>query len=433
MSPDTDRVLGDLGAEPGPPGRAADLVPELVDPLDPEEFGAGLPAGTLEYATGVALALGALAERAVSGVAVGAQMRLPEVMATWYRSTFEMRPAPPMPIPGGGWVHADLGAPGTRDDFERLKLSLPRSADAVAVAAAAQEWRLPVCDYKPRSGAAVIPPLTFDAGPSTSSTNPIRVLDLTNMWAGPLATWLLQDLGAHVTKVEPAFRPDGFRATDGNGIHPDGHSLQPGRDSAMWNALNDGKAVVDLDLRSGPDRDRFLELARTSDVVIDSFSPRVWPNFALDLPAGATRCAFGAGLPAGAATGLGGVRHRRARLFRAGRHRSRSLLRPFGQLSRSAGRLHRRPRCPGRADCPPAGIGRGASGVPTLGRHRPTRLAAARPGRAQRELPGDGKAAGRTLPRPGPGRGPPGREARPGPPPHHLPLETECVLVFRGI
>ena len=60
----------------------------------------------------------------------------------------------------------------------------------------------------------------------------------------------LASLGWSVVKVEPSFRPDGFRALDGGGINPGGRQCDPGRDSAMWNALNHGKEIVDLDLRA---------------------------------------------------------------------------------------------------------------------------------------------------------------------------------------
>jgi hypothetical protein len=260
-----------------------------VDPVAPGRFGAGLPSGTLEYCTGVALALGAVAGLPVSGVAVAIQVRLAEVMAAAYGSPFEMRPAPPRAAPGGGRLHADLGSPGDRDSFETLLSVLAPTAVAGEVARAAQEWRLPVCDYRRWAASAARLPLSFESGAFGSRYPAVRgpalqVLDLTNMWAGPLATWLLQDLGATVTKVEPAFRPDGFRATGGGGIHPAGAPCDPGRDSAMWNALNSGKRLADLDLRAPSDRDRFLDLAANSDVVIDSFSPRVMGNFGLDLP-----------------------------------------------------------------------------------------------------------------------------------------------------
>ena len=261
------------------------MRPALLDPLPPGRYASGLPAGVLEHCTGLALALGALAGRPVAGLAVAIQVRLPEVMAAAYRSPDRMRPAPPRPVAGGGWLHADLGSPGDEATLDVLRATLPASATAGEVATGAQEWRLPVCDYRPRRPSGS--PWWFEAGPVTSvAGRPPRVLDLTNMWAGPLATWLLASLGWSVTKVEPSFRPDGFRALDGRGIHPDGRPCDPGRDSAMWNALNQGKEIVDLDLRRDSDRDRFVQLAAASDVVIDSFSPRVMPNFELPLPDG---------------------------------------------------------------------------------------------------------------------------------------------------
>lgn len=257
--------------------------------MPPGEYDAGLPSGTIEHCIELARAVGALAGAAwVSGVGVAIQVRLPEVMAAAYGSTNEMRPGRPTPAPGTGWLHADL----SRDDselFDRLVATLPTSATAGEVARAAQEWRLAVCDYR-RASSARSDLLKVEPSAGDPAKRPFRILDLTNMWAGPLATWLLQGLGASVIKVEPAFRPDGFRALDGRGIHPGGRQCDPGRDSAMWNALNAGKQVVDLDLRRPSDMARFLELAGESSVVIDTFSPRVMPNFALaDQPGGATR------------------------------------------------------------------------------------------------------------------------------------------------
>lgn len=293
------QVVSLLGATACPPGARPDLVPGLVDTLPagdigpPGEFGEGLPAGVVEHCTALALALGAVAGSPVSGVGVAVQVRLPEVMAAAYGSTRSMTPAPPRPVAGGGFVHADLGAPGDTDAFETLLSTLPPGATAREVAEAAQEWRLAVCEYRPPAapgpgGGPPWSPWSFGPGPVPTGPvgRPARVLDLTNMWAGPLATWLLQSLGWSVTKVEPSFRPDGFRSLDGRGIHPGDRQCDPGQDSAMWNALNGGKRIVDLDLRLRSDRDRFVDLAAESDVVIDSFSPRVMANFGLRLPEG---------------------------------------------------------------------------------------------------------------------------------------------------
>lgn len=247
----------------------------------------GLPAGTIDHATGVALAAAALAAwRAgqaveVSEVGVAIELWLPEVMAASYAAPPAMRPRPPVAAPGGGWLHLDLGSPGDAEAYDRLLATLPGEPDAATVAAAAQEWRLAVCDYRTAPPAGDPHPIsvTTPAGSVRPLSAELTICDLTTMWAGPLTTRLLQDLGARVHKVEPAFRPDGMRAMSGGGIHPGGHQVEPGRDSAMWHALNTGKAHHDLDLRVADQMEEFLELAAGCDVVIDSFSPRVMPNF----------------------------------------------------------------------------------------------------------------------------------------------------------
>jgi crotonobetainyl-CoA:carnitine CoA-transferase CaiB-like acyl-CoA transferase len=91
----------------------------------------------------------------------------------------------------------------------------------------------------------------------------VTVVDLTIMWSGPLATWLLHRLGARVVKVEPSCRFDGTRFSPG------------GR---LFDALNAGKERADLDLRRTADRRAFDELVAAADLVVDNFSPRVAPN-----------------------------------------------------------------------------------------------------------------------------------------------------------
>jgi len=84
----------------------------------------------------------------------------------------------------------------------------------------------------------------------------LRVLDLTWGVAGPMATMLLADHGALVTRIE---RPGGEPFGDFGG----------GR---VWNR---GKRSAVLDLHDAADRDVLMALAEESDVVIESFAPGV--------------------------------------------------------------------------------------------------------------------------------------------------------------
>ena len=298
-----------LAAESKRDGCVALLTPSPVRLSD-----AGLPEGCLAYATGVTLAAGAIAgwltgtTVPVSELAVAVEVRLPDVIAASYSAPNPLRPRPPRRAPGGGFYHADLGARGASDDFDRLLATLGPDAQAADIAAAAQEWRLAVCDYRRASHRSGQGPLT----PGSPGWCPIRfemvasqdprgagdrvegrrwkgrggeldiaVLDMANMWAGPLATRVLQQLGSRVTKVEPSFRPDGTRAMHGGGIYPGGEQVDPGHDSGMWNALNWTKRHVDIDLRIPSQRHRFADLAGTCDVVVESFSPRASANLGI--------------------------------------------------------------------------------------------------------------------------------------------------------
>src|SRR4051812_13300304 len=91
----------------------------------------------------------------------------------------------------------------------------------------------------------------------------VTVLDLSWGIAGPLATMLLGDHGARVTRIEPP-GGDPFRSFSG---------------SRVW-ARNKRSAV--LDLNDGADRDVFLALAADADVVVDSFAPGTTARLGID-------------------------------------------------------------------------------------------------------------------------------------------------------
>jgi len=111
----------------------------------------------------------------------------------------------------------------------------------------------------------------------------VRVLDLTNVLAGPFCAYQLARLGAQVTKVE----------------NPDGGDLarQLGADAAMaekqmglsFVATNAGKRSVALDLKQPEGREIFLDLVEQADVLVENFRPGVMARLDLGYPALALR------------------------------------------------------------------------------------------------------------------------------------------------
>ena len=96
--------------------------------------------------------------------------------------------------------------------------------------------------------------------------SPYRVLDLTDE-RGHFAGKLFADLGADVIKVEPL---------EGDAARRRGPFVDdvPGPERSLrWLAWNTNKRSVVLDLSDEAGRDRFLRLAQTADVVLESFAP----------------------------------------------------------------------------------------------------------------------------------------------------------------
>ncbi|MBS1189166.1 MAG: L-carnitine dehydratase/bile acid-inducible protein [Rhodocyclaceae bacterium] len=93
----------------------------------------------------------------------------------------------------------------------------------------------------------------------------IRVLDLTRLLPGPVATLHLADLGADVIKIEDPLVGD-YARTLGKG---------EGEDSAYFRMINRNKRGLRLDLKRPEGVDIFLRLARDADVVVESFRPGV--------------------------------------------------------------------------------------------------------------------------------------------------------------
>lgn len=91
-----------------------------------------------------------------------------------------------------------------------------------------------------------------------------RVLDLSRILAGPYCTMILGDQGAEVIKVE---RPD-----TGDDTRTWGPPFAGG-ESAYYLCCNRNKKSIAVDLKAKQGRELVQELARTSDVFIENFTP----------------------------------------------------------------------------------------------------------------------------------------------------------------
>jgi crotonobetainyl-CoA:carnitine CoA-transferase CaiB-like acyl-CoA transferase len=104
-------------------------------------------------------------------------------------------------------------------------------------------------------------------GTAQGALHGIRVLDLSQVMSGPFCTMVLADLGADVIKIENPDQGDQTRKSWGYSV--------VGDDSRAFLSLNRNKRSVTLDLKDEGDREKFLELVRTADVVIENFRPGV--------------------------------------------------------------------------------------------------------------------------------------------------------------
>ena len=106
----------------------------------------------------------------------------------------------------------------------------------------------------------------------------IRILDFSQVWAGPACTSMLACLGAYVIKVEGMSRLD------------ISHVLLTAENqftAELWNRgpyyhyRNAGKRGITLDLLQPDGIDLVKRLVPACDVVVEAFSPRVMKNFGL--------------------------------------------------------------------------------------------------------------------------------------------------------
>jgi crotonobetainyl-CoA:carnitine CoA-transferase CaiB-like acyl-CoA transferase len=123
----------------------------------------------------------------------------------------------------------------------------------------------------------------------TQPLNGIRVLDLSQVWSGPLAGRILADLGAEVIHIVSRRRISLTEITPEIafilGMFPDNDPGEhPWNRSSMVNDFARNKLGLTLEINTDEGLDIFKRLVKVSDVVLENFSPRVMTNFGLEFP-----------------------------------------------------------------------------------------------------------------------------------------------------
>lgn len=111
----------------------------------------------------------------------------------------------------------------------------------------------------------------------TAALERLRVLDLTQVMAGPFCCQLLADMGAQVTKVEPIGKGDASR-------HAMGFRGE-GDENVSFLAVNRNKNSIALNLKDDRGREVFYRLVADADVVVENFRPGVTARLGVDYEA----------------------------------------------------------------------------------------------------------------------------------------------------
>jgi len=214
---------------------------------------------------------GVLAERAASAglvrggrVACGRGTRLLQAADGWLALALS-RPDDVASLPALLEAPFDGEPDGTGDGapWDRAA-GLVASRPAAEVAARAELLGMPcgvVGEAAPGPG-----PAPVDPGRVGRDKEPPYVLDLSALWAGPLATSCLLRAGATVVKVEDPRRPDGARLGD----------------PTFYDLLNGGKLSVALDLSSAEGRRALAALVERAGIVVTSARARAIEALGLD-------------------------------------------------------------------------------------------------------------------------------------------------------
>ena len=177
-----------------------------------------------------------------------------------------------------GWIVLNLPRP---EDVESLPALVGRSLNAddwpAIAAGVAQLARTDIVETATLLGTAVAVPSSYPLPVRTPGRELHRggrravverplVVDLTSLWAGPLASGLLADAGARVVKVEGSGRPDGARRGT----------------PEFFNLLNHAKECVEIDFANADERAFLRRLLYAADLVLEGSRPRVMDQLGIN-------------------------------------------------------------------------------------------------------------------------------------------------------
>jgi crotonobetainyl-CoA:carnitine CoA-transferase CaiB-like acyl-CoA transferase len=104
----------------------------------------------------------------------------------------------------------------------------------------------------------------------------LKVLDVSQVMAGPFCCMLLGDMGADVIKIEPPVTGDQTRRSMGFRLK--------GSDSGGFLALNRNKRSIEIDLKNESGREVFYDLVRSADILVENNRPGVAARLKIDYP-----------------------------------------------------------------------------------------------------------------------------------------------------
>jgi benzylsuccinate CoA-transferase BbsF subunit len=113
---------------------------------------------------------------------------------------------------------------------------------------------------------------------SGNALSGLRILDFSWVWAGPICTMVLADMGAEVIKIESRHRIDAMRV-----VPPFPEGVRGGFNrGGQFNTYNRNKKSCTLNLSRPEAIDIARRLVALSDAVVENFSPPVMTRLGLD-------------------------------------------------------------------------------------------------------------------------------------------------------